>query len=141
VWAEDPNGNTELFVDDSDRFGQIRVVRYDYELTAITTESVDQHIYGEIYIRALLFHLQDIGVSRSTGKRRGEPHSCGALQVVPKVHCQLGYRSECTNINVLPSSCLRIGWHRLHKRCEVANAMNPDIGSKFAQSVAMFTHL
>ena len=57
VRVENTDGNSELLIDDPNRFGEIGVVGDDDELIAVFAKGVDEHVRRDVDVGAFLFHL------------------------------------------------------------------------------------
>jgi hypothetical protein len=79
VWIENADWDHQFLVNDPHRLRQIGVVCDDDQLIAVFPKSIDQHVRGNVNVRAFFFHVKHISEARTTGARRGKRHRFFAL--------------------------------------------------------------
>ncbi len=122
---EDANRQTYFLVDDPHRLRQVGIVRDQHELIAVLAEGIDQHVRGDVHVRAFLFHLDDACEAR---RRRHERHRDFGLLIVAIMHCQIGQRLQRAYIELLALPDVWISGAWFHERREIADAVNVDAG-------------
>jgi hypothetical protein len=106
--VENADRDQHFFVYDPHGFCQIGVIRNDHQLIAVIPECIDQHVCGDVYLRAFFFHLEHVreaGAARTWGGKR---HRYRALQIVAVMHRQIRQRLQGANVDFLAKPRMRI---------------------------------